>query len=134
MGSQYQQHRVGVVTVLTTPHKRRYVYPERGIIEQYLAAIPAIIDGDGYPARYAEQELMAYAMCMLSAYLAAGHVVDQEPPLWSKRYGVGRKFTCGESTAQVGELGESLHVYRSATELSPPRLVCRRRYRRGLGG
>ena len=73
-------------------------------------------------------------MSMLSAYLAAGHVVDQKPSLRSKGYGLGRKLARGESTAKVGELGESLNVDRSDTELGTLRLVCRRRYRRRLGG
>ena len=72
MGGEHQQCRIGVVPELTPRMRGGYVYTERWIIEQYLARFPPSSTATVHPPGHAEQELMAYAMSMLSTYLPAG--------------------------------------------------------------
>lgn len=85
MRCQHHQHGVGRKPMLDCPDHRRHVQAEIRTIEKKLGALSSIIHNYGAASAYADEELMAFAMGMLSPNLLTGHFEDDKIALHKKR-------------------------------------------------
>jgi len=92
MGGEHEQNGIRVVAVLTGPHQRRDVDTERWMVEHDLGAVFAIVHRHRYAARDADEELIALAVSVLTAHLAARHVMDEKPASRHEGHGVPGRF------------------------------------------
>ena len=87
MRCKHQQHGIGRVLVLDAPHHGRQVNAQVRSVQQELLPVLAIVGHDGAATAHTDEELMTFAVGMLTAGFHAGHVEHHEVALDRKRHG-----------------------------------------------
>src|SRR5438876_2591524 len=83
---QHEAHRTGREILELDPNERRHVQPLCRTLEQLVAARAALLDGNTTAAREHDDELMLGAVCVGSARLSGGNVIDGKDAFDRKRH------------------------------------------------